>query len=177
MRRLALFFMLLLAAVSAKTRTPLVVTREGKPDFEVRQLEVICPGQTLKVQLEDDRVKLLAGKDVLVKVKRKKDGLELEDGAGTRLLRIKVHKGPSYKISDGQDKPVLTLETQGPQLLAQPEGKVSASLNGLDWSSGGRMHAHLEGDRQLQLGLCLALGSLTPAQRAALAVYIREVGI
>lgn len=176
MIRLAAVFIVLLTWLAwAQASLHLVATRDGKPDFEVKGSEVICGAQKLTVQVEKDRLKLLSGGQVVLKVKRKDEGFEMEDGAGTRLLRVKTRK-EGYKVVDAQDHEVCNLKYKGSELKAE-SGRLVPAGGGLDWSENGKPRAHLEGSQELKVGIGLALPSLTPPQRAALTLFVSQLGI
>ena len=173
-------------AVAAKTRQTIASQREGKPDFELvpqgDKIEVHCGSTSLTSKVEADRVKLLSGDKLVAKVKQKKEGFELEDGAGTRLLRVKVKVGPSLKVEDGGGQILLMVDAAGPALTVRagnggPRGTVRSGPSGLEWvDATKKVRASLTGTQVVAVGLILPLENLTPEQRAALALYLAEVG-
>lgn len=173
-------------ALAAKTRQTLTSQRDGKPDFELipqgSGFEVHCGATTYSSKIEADRVKVLAGDKQVAKVKQKKEGFELEDASGSRVLRVKVKEGPSLKVEDGKDQLILMVDAAGPALTVRagnggPRGSVQAGPGGLEWTDATKkMRATLKGTDQIAVGLVLALETLTPEQRAALALYLAEVG-
>jgi hypothetical protein len=173
-------------ALAAKTQQNLLSLRDGKPDFELvpqgSNLEVRCGSTTYTSKIEADRVKVLSGDKLVAKVKQKKEGFELEDGSGARVLRVKVKAGPSLKVEDGKDKVLFQIDASGPALTVRsgdggPRGSVQKGSQGLEWlDATKKVRASLQGTDVLAVGLVLPLESVTPEQRAALALYLAEVG-
>ncbi|MBS2038678.1 hypothetical protein JST97_27100 [bacterium] len=174
-RLAAIFFFCLTCFALAQPPVHFVATRDGRPDFEVNGTQVICGGQKLTAQVEKDRLKLFSGAQVVLKLKRKDDGFEMEDGGGVRLLRVKP-RSDGFKVVDAQDHEVCALKYKGSELKAD-SGRLSAAGGGLDWTENGKVRAHLQGSQDLKIGLGLALGSLTPPQRAALTLFVSQLGI
>ena len=173
-------------AVAAKTQQPIVSQRNGKPDFElVRQgstVQVRCGSTTYTSKIEADRVKVLADDKLVAKVKQKKGGFELEDGNGARLLRAKVKAGPSLKLEDGRDQLLFQIDAAGPTLIVRAgnggaRGSVQKGATGLEWvDATKKVQATMTGTEVIAVGLVLPLESLTSEQRAAVALYLAEVG-
>lgn len=174
-RFVALFIFGLSWLALAQPSLHLVATRDGHPDFEVNGTQVTCGTQKLTAQLEKDRVKLLSGTQVVLKVKRKGEGFEMEDGAGTRILRVKP-RSDGFKVVDAQDHEVCALKYKGSELKTD-SGRLIPASAGLDWSENGKLRAHLSGSQELKVGLGLTLGALTPPQRAALTLFVSQLGI
>lgn len=174
------------AAVATRTHQTITVLRDGKPDFELvpkdQTVEVHVGSTVYTGKVESDRIKVLDGDKQVVKVKRKKEGFEVEDAAGGRLLRVKVKAGPSLKVEDAQDKMVLQVDAAGPSLTVRAgdgaeRGTVAAGPVGLEWTDASKtVRATLAGSDQIAVGLALTLESLKPEQRAAVALYLLEVG-
>lgn len=173
-------------AVSVKTRTALIATREGKTDFELvprePDIDIRCGTTIYTTKVEADRVKVFAADKLVAKVKRKEDGFEMEDGSGGRLLRVKVKAGPSLKLEDGQGSVLSMVDAAGPALTVKgpdgsAQGKVEASPEGLSFKGvDQKERAALKGSAPVAVGVALVLEKMTPEQRGALALYLLEVG-
>ncbi|MFN8606096.1 MAG: hypothetical protein U0931_01100 [Vulcanimicrobiota bacterium] len=109
MLRLAAFFLLCLTWLAMAQPAHLVASRDGHPDFEISGTDVICGSQKLTAQVEKDRLKLFSGAQVVLKIKRKEEGLEMEDAAGTRILRVRLRDN-GYKVLDAQDHDLCNLK-------------------------------------------------------------------
>lgn len=151
--------------------------QDGKADFTITPPDQVQIGsRTLKADLQTDRVKLSENGKVVVKVKRKDNGFEVEDADGKRVLRVKSKGGGELKFSDGQDH--LLFRTSGstpPITLLNDSG---ASLGKLDATSytdaSGKVRATLKGGdpNRVDAAYALPLTSLKPEERAAVVYFL-----
>ena len=174
------------AAVAAKTRALITVTRGGQEDFRLEpqgdSLQIVCQGKTYTTKIESERVKVFAGEQLQTKAKRKEAGFELENAAGQRLLRAKYKQGPDIRFEDGKDQVLLHLMPQADRLRwLGPSNQALGEIR----QENGELHllnatkkvvATLKGSTHLEVASVLPLENLTPLERATLALYLAEVG-
>lgn len=171
------------AAAGSATPTPQIsdaiqVDAKGKPDFAL-----VPPGQAtvglrvFQADVEDGQLKLVeGGSDVVVRVKRKKNGLEVQDATGKRVLTMTA-QADHYRFLDGTDTLVYEARTSGaPMRLTNDLGAVgmlSAQNGGWEWTDKSKkLQARVVNSTQSEVGLVLPLARLKPEQRAAVALYL-----
>ncbi len=145
-------------------------------------MQVVCQGKTYQAKIESDRVKVLDGEVLQAKAKRKEAGFELEDGSGERLIRAKYKQGPDIRFEDGQERILLHLQPQADRLrwlgpAGQSLGEIRQQADEIQlMDATKKVTAAVKGASRLEVGAILPLDSLTPLQRATLALYLAEVG-
>jgi hypothetical protein len=173
-------------ALAARSQVPLMATRAGQEDFRLQpeggSMQVVCQGKTYQAKIESDRVKVLDGEVLQAKAKRKEAGFELEDGSGERLIRAKYKQGPDIRFEDGQERILLHLQPQADRLrwlgpAGQSLGEIRQQADEIQlMDATKKVTAAVKGASRLEVGAILPLDSLTPLQRATLALYLAEVG-
>lgn len=138
------------------------------------------PVAAFKVQADRVKVKDATDREIL-KIKRKTDGgWEVEDAAGTRLLRAKRKDG-GWKVSDGKDALVARVRVEG-DLLRLEDGSgrfVTSARQGSGevrfQGASGEEQGALRGVTDPQAAVWFMLPGQDPITQAALVVYSLEV--
>jgi hypothetical protein len=138
------------------------------------------PVAAFKVQPDRVKVKDATDREIL-KIKRKTDGgWEVEDAAGTRLLRAKRKDG-GWKVSDGKDALVARVRVEG-DLLRLEDGSGRFVTSARQGSGEVRFHGAsgeeqgaLRGVTDPQAAVWFMLPGQDPITQAALVVYSLEV--
>ena len=154
--------------------------------FEVKDGAVEATGlngaKLGKLKLLGDRVKLRDASDVeRLKVKRKDNGSEVEDGSGNRLYRIKEKGDGKLVLDDAGGTTLATVRADGSGAeVRRDSGEVLAKVK----ASGGKVTfegangdklGELEGASDTRAAAWLVIEKLSLAERAALWAFYAKV--
>lgn len=150
-----------------------------RPAFRLRDGGGAALGE---VRIDADRVKLRdAGGVERWKIKRKDYGAEIEDAAGERLYRI-VRRPDEWRVEDAKKAVVARVKPRDGGAVVIRDGRdvtlarVKPAGGGLVVEAdGGRRLGEVAGTDDARAGAWLALERFTPAERAALWAYFREI--
>jgi hypothetical protein len=153
-----------------------------QPTSEGWSVEVSGGAVIGTLRAEDDRVKLESiDGEVVLKVKLKAYGAEIEDGQGRRLFKLKQDDDGHWKLRSADDVTVLKCKrkSDGFEVRAQngvTVAKVKARAGGLRYTTeGGEPLYVVTGLQEPEVGLWWVADQLELEQRAAVVAFFHQV--
>lgn len=162
---------------NAKGKTVCKIERAGKG------YRIEAGGQRVRMKIKDGQIKLRRGGKVVLRVRRKKKAIKIEDGDGDKLYKVfghaKAEADGRWKLEDAHKKKLLELRRSGKRVAVVHEkgsGPSKVKKKGgrvVLLGKGGKKALEVRGSKDVLAASWFAATSLPMLHRAAIFCYFQ----